>query len=160
MKKIIALALAAALLSPLALHSQDKRSLQAAEISFNSGERSFGKEDFKEAAKSFEIVIESIPRRIESRKHLAMRLDANIQLIEIYFNKEVNFKRACELIDEYEQTINEVRNSGVLKGRDLAKYLEQEQDNAKRKGRCKTLDSMDKDKDEFGKKFDKVFENE
>jgi len=160
MKRILPLTLALGLLLPVALYSQDKQALRAAELSFNSAERSYRKDEYKDAANSYEIVLESISSRTDSRKHITMKLDANIKLIDIYFNKSVNLKRACELIDEYEELLGVIRHTGVLRGRDLVQYLDQEKEHGKLKSRCGIYRSMDDDKKAFDRKFDEVFDEE
>ncbi len=144
------------------IFSQDKRALKAAELSFTSAERDYKKGEYLEAAQKFTIVVNSIPAAIDSRKHLEMRLDALIKLVDIYFYKYVGIKQACEFLEEYKVTVNTMKNSGVLKGSDLLKYLKQEQEYANKEAKqCDGYERIGGDMDKFrSKTFDKVFEKE
>lgn len=144
------------------IFSQDKRALKAAELSFTSAERDYKKGEYLEAAQKYTIVVNSIPAAIDSRKHLELRLEALIKLVDIYFYKYVGIKQACEFLEEYKVTVNTMKNSGVLKGADLLKFLKQEQDYANKEAKqCDGYERIGGDMDKFrSKTFDKVFEKE
>lgn len=141
---------------PLSAISQDRHSLRAADLSFDNGEKNLKRDNYKEAAQAFEIVVSNIPEGIDSRKYAEMRLDAIIKLIDIYFYKSVNLDRACSHLDNYASTLQKVQSNGVLKGKDLLRYMNLEQDFAEKRKSCEnrqTLDSRKKD-------FEKILEQE
>jgi outer membrane protein assembly factor BamD (BamD/ComL family) len=159
MKKLMIILLSFAIVGSTQLYSQDKRALKAAEMSFNSAENDYKKGNYKEAAQKFDIVVNTIPAAIQSRKHLEMRLESIIKLIDIHFYKSVNITQACEYLDVYNNTMNVVRNSGVLKSVDLLTYLKKEQEFASKEAtQCASYKRVDKDMDDFRKKFDKEME--
>jgi hypothetical protein len=156
MKRAIALLLTAFLAVPAMVFSQDKNSLKAADLSFDNGSKHYRKENFKEAAQSFEIVVNNIPDRTDSRKYAELKLDAYIQLIDIYYSKSVNLDKACEYLDNYSTTLQKVQSNGVLKGKDLLKYLNMEQDYLEKKKMCENRGTLDERK----KKMEKILEKE
>jgi outer membrane protein assembly factor BamD (BamD/ComL family) len=158
MKKSMTILLAACLLLPLNLFSQDKRAIKAAELSYSSAEDNFKKGNFQNAAQKYEIVVSTFPEGIESRKHLIMRLESLIMLVDIYFYKYINFTEACKYTDLYFSTMNTIRNSGVLKGRELYNYLEKEKEFDQHKTKCEGYENVSGDMDKFRKTFDKEFQ--
>ncbi len=159
MKKLIITLVSLAILIPSTVFSQDRRALRAAEMSFNSAESDYKKGNHKEAAQKFDIVVTTISASIDSRKHLEMRLESLIKLIDIHFYKSVNINQACEYLDMYNSTMNTVRNSGVLRPTDLLKYLKQQQEFAnKEAGMCESYERVGEDMDKFKKTFEKEFE--
>ena len=156
MKKVLAILLTALLTAPALVFSQDKSTLKAADMSFDNGNKLYRKGNFKEAAQSFEIVVGNIPDRIDSRKYAEMKLDAYIQLIDIYYSKSVNLDKACQYLDNYSVTLQKVQGNGVLKGKDLLKYLNMEQDYLEKKKACENRGTLDERK----KKMEKILEQE
>ena len=156
MKSILVGLLAIATILPIASFAQTKKSVRAAELAFSNGERKLRKGEYKESAQSFEIVVNNIPAGIEKSKYTEMRLDAIINLIDIYFYKSVNLDRACELLDSYSTTLLKAKSKGVLKGRDLLNYQKREQEYAEKRSSCEGRETLDKRKEEF----EKVFEEE
>ena len=155
MKNLALIFLMLAIAMPGKLYSQDKRALKAAEMSFNSAESDYKKGNFNEAAQKFDIVVNSIPAAIDSRKHLEMRLESLIKLIDIRFYKSVNITQACGYLELYESTINTVRNSGVLKSTDLLKYLKQMQEYTQKEAtQCAGYERVGSDMEKFRKTFD------
>lgn len=141
---------------PLSVISQDRHSLKAADMSFDNGNKQFRKADFKEAAQAFEIVVKNIPDKIDSRKYAEMKLDAIISLIDIYHSKWVNLDKACDNLNYYSSALQQFQSRGVLKGKDLLKYLNMEQDYAEKRKMCENRDTLDDRK----KKFEKILEQE
>lgn len=161
MRNLMLTLLALIILAPSSIYSQDKRAIRAAEMSFSSAEKDYKKGNYQEAAQKFDIVVNTIPAAIESRKHVEMRLDALINLIDIRFYKSVNITQACEYLGLYESTMNTIRNSGVLRSTDLLKYLKQQQEYAKKEAtQCAGYERVDSDMDKFRKKFDKEMDED
>lgn len=150
------------LFAPAEAISQDKRALKAADLSFSAAERDYRKGNYLEAAQKYTIVVNTVPPTVDSRKHLELRLDALIQLIDIYFYKSVNLEQACQYVNEYSNTMNTIVNAGVLRGTKLMKYLKQQQDFANKEAKqCESYQRIGGDMDKFRKKsFDKEFEKE
>lgn len=162
MKQLTLILISLMLISTSEIFSQDKRVLKAAELSFSSAEKDYKKDKFLEAAEKFTIVVNSIPAATDSRKHLELRLDALINLVDIYFYKYVNITQACEFLGEYNSTMNTIKNTGVLKSVDLLKYLKKEQEYANKElKQCEGYERIGGDMDKFrNKTFDKVFDKE
>jgi len=154
MKKVMIIFLATFLVVPVKLYTQDKRAIRAAELSYSAAENDLKKGNFQDAVQKFEIVVNTIPEGIDSRKHLVMRLESLINLIDIYFYKSVNIQEACKNLNLYYSNMNKIRNSGILKGRDLLQYLEQEKEFSKHQSKCESYDQIGSDMDKFRKKFD------
>jgi outer membrane protein assembly factor BamD (BamD/ComL family) len=155
MKKLILIILSVALVGHSQLFSQDKRALRAAEMSYSSAESDFKNGKYAEALQKYDIVVNTIPASIPSRKHLEMRLESIIKLIDIRFYKSVNITQACEYLDEYNNTMSIIKNSGVLKSSDLLGYLKKEQEYAKKEAtQCAGYERIGKDMDKFRKKFE------
>ncbi|HZJ73926.1 MAG TPA: hypothetical protein VFC87_03905 [Perlabentimonas sp.] len=162
MKNVIIFLMSLALLLPSDSFSQDKRAIRAAEFSFKSAEKDYNNEEYKEAAEKYTITVNTIPAGIESRKHLEIRLDALIKLIDIYFYRYVNITNACEFLADYNSTISAARNSGILKSATLLKYLKQQQEYANKETKqCERYERVGGDMDKFrSNTFEKVFEEE
>jgi len=161
MKKFAIILLIGALLVPTYLLSQDRRALRAADLSYNSALRDYSKADYTEAAQKFDIVVSTIPASIDSKKHLEMRLESLIKLIDIYFYKSANFTKACEYLQQYANTVGTSRNSGVLRSTTLLKYLKQLQEyNNKEASQCESYQRIDGDMDKFKKSFEEEFGEE
>ncbi|MFO8020951.1 MAG: hypothetical protein R6U65_00690 [Perlabentimonas sp.] len=157
MKRLILLLIASALVVSSTVFSQDRSTLRAASLAFNSAERDYNKGDYKEAAQKFDMVVNAVPATCDSRKHLEMRLESLINLVDIYFNKSVNIRQACEYMHTYQSTMNTVSNSGVLRARSLMKFAKQSQDYANNHAsKCESYERIGGDK----KKFEKSFEDE
>ncbi|HNS29108.1 MAG TPA: hypothetical protein PKL52_01120 [Tenuifilaceae bacterium] len=158
MKRAAVILLALCLLSPSTLFSQDKRSLKAAELSYNAAEKDLKKGNYQDAANKFEIVVSSIPEGIDSRKYIVIRLESLIKLVDIYFYKSVNFEKACQNLNLYFSNISKVRNAGVLSTKELFNYLEQEKEFSKEKSQCESYQRVGSDMEKFRKDFDKKIE--
>ena len=140
------------------LSAQDGKLLRAADKSFEAGEQDYSKKRWSEAAESLEIVVENIPANVDSRKYLLMRFEANIMLVDIYFEQLNNLPSACRCLNAFLDDIAAVKKSGMLKSKDIYKYLELEKDYAKYKSTCDNFENIDSDKKEFEKKFNEEFE--
>jgi hypothetical protein len=139
-------------------YSQDKRALKAAELSFDEAETDYKKGKNSDAAQKYTIVVNSIPATVDSKKHLEMRLESLIKLVDIYFYKHINFQQACENLDLYISTMNTIRNSGVLKGSSLVEYLKKEQAFANKEVKqCEAYKSVGGDMNKFRQIFEKEF---
>lgn len=158
MKRATVILLALCLLTPSTLFSQDKRSLKAAELSYNAAEKDLKKGNYQDAASKFEIVVSSIPEGINTRKYLIMRLESLIKLVDIYFYKSVNVEKACQNLNLYFSNIAKVRNAGVLSTKELFSYLEQEKEFSKEKSQCESYQRVGSDMEKFRKDFDKKLE--
>jgi hypothetical protein len=160
MKKVMIILVAICLIAPMKLFSQDKRAIKAAELSFSAAENDTKKSNFQEAAQKFEIVVSSIPEGVDSRKHLVMRLESLINLVDIYFYKTVNIEKACLNMNLYFANMNKIRNSGILKGKELLNYLEQEKEFSKQQSQCESYNRIGSDMEKFRKKFDEEMKEE
>lgn len=159
MKKITYLLVASILLMPLWIEAQDKRSLAAAEISFKSAQKEYAKKQYKEASQHFDIVVNLIPSSADKSKHIEMRLESLIALIDIHFYKAPNFTNACGYLQDYANTIDACQKSGVLKSAKLLKYLKQLQEyNAKEANQCDSYQRIGSDMDAFRNTFNEVFD--
>ncbi len=160
MKKKIILLTAFALIFSGGLLAQNKALLKAADKSYDAGEKSFRKDRYKEAVDSYEIVMKNIPISVDSRKYLLMRIESNIQLIDICFNHTEGLRKGCIYVDRYYKDMNKIKNSPLLKPKDIFRYLELQKDYEKYQRQCHNLGGIDSDKTEFEKKFDDEFEDE
>jgi|AntAceMinimDraft_14_1070370.scaffolds.fasta_scaffold201464_1 hypothetical protein len=160
MKKNIILLLFAVLFSTSYVLAQDSRLLKSANRSYDAGKKDFNKERFDEAAESLEIVVENINVRTDSRKYLLMRFEANVMLIDIYFNQVNNLPGGCKALNSFLGDIDAVKSSGIFKAKDIYKYLEMEKDLEPYKRQCDNFESIDDKKDDFEKIFDEEFEDE
>lgn len=140
------------------LSAQDAKLLKAADKSYEAGEQDYSKKHWSDAAESLEIVVENIPATVDSRKYLIMRFEANIMLIDIYFEQLNNLPSGCRCLNAFLDDIEAVKKSGRLKSKDIFKYLELEKDYAKYKSTCDNFENIDSDKKEFEKKFNEEFE--
>jgi len=89
-----------------------------------------------------------------------MRIESNIQLIDIYFNHSENIRKACIYVDRYYKDMNKIKNSSYLKSKDIFRYLELQKDFEKYQRKCHNFSGIDSEKKDFEKKFDEEFENE
>lgn len=160
MKTNLILIIVIAFFSATSLNAQDARLLKASDKSFDAGEQDYSKKRWSEASASLEIVVENIPISVDSRKYLIMRFDANVMLIDIYFNQTNNLPAGCRCLNAFFDDINYVKSLGTLKARDLYKYLELEKDFANLKVKCDSFEAIDSDKKAFEKKFDEEFGEE
>ncbi|TVQ16307.1 MAG: hypothetical protein EA361_04330 [Bacteroidetes bacterium] len=159
MKKLIALSILLSLSLSLDLYSQDSRALRAARMSFSSAERNFKNSSFEEAAREYAIVINTIPASTDSRKHLEMRLESLIKLVDIHFYHHVNVSKACEYVQQYSTNMNVVRNQGTLRASTLLTYQRVEQEFAsEHEPKCRAYKGIDSDMDRFKQKFEEEFE--
>lgn len=156
MKRILAVLITVSTIFPFVSFAQTKESVRAAELAFANGERKLRKGEYKESAQSFEIVVSNIPEGVEVRKYTEMRLDAIVNLIDIYFYKSVNLDRACQLLDSYSTTLLKAKSKGVLKGKDLLNYQKLEQEYSEKRSSCEGRETLDKRKEEFEKVFDEA----
>lgn len=160
MKKNLILLTVFTLILSGGLLAQNKALLKAADKSYVAGEKSFRKDRYKEAADSYEIVMKNIPISVDSRKYLLMRIESNIQLIDIYFNRAENLRKACIYVDRYYKDMNKIKNSPLLKSKDIFRFLELQKDYEKYQRQCHNFEGINSDKKEFEKKFDEEFEDE
>lgn len=140
--------------------AQDARLLKAADKSYEEGEQAYNRERFEEAAVSLEIVVENISIQIDSRKYLLMRFEANVMLIDIYFKQLNNLPSGCRCLNSFFDDLNKVKSTGVLKAKDLFKYLELEKEYDQYRRQCENFESIDSKKTDFEKVFDEEFEGE
>ena len=108
------------------------------------------------STKSRHRVLSNIPEGVEVRKYTEMRLDAIINLIDIYFYKSVNLDRACQLLDSYSTTLLKAKSKGVLKGKDLLNYQKREQEYSEKRSSCEGRETLDERKKVFEKVFDEA----
>ncbi|MBN1988309.1 MAG: hypothetical protein JW783_02795 [Bacteroidales bacterium] len=160
MKKLLLFIVAITVIAPLAGVSQDKSTIRAAELSYKAAERSYKNGEYNDAAKGYEIVVSSIPVNVQSRKLLEMKMESNIKLIDIYFSKSVNLDKACEQTTSYMENVRRVKNGGVLKSKDLLRYLELQQDFEKHLTTCANREKIDSEKKSFEKTFDEEFKED
>lgn len=161
MKKFALILMLSTFLVPTYLLSQDRRALKASELSYNAALRDYRKASYTEAAQKFDIVVSTIPASIDSRKHLEMRLESLIKLVDIYFYKSANFSKACDYLQQYANTVETARNSGILRSVTLLNYLKQLQEyNKKEASQCENYQRIDVDMDNFRKTFNKEFDDE
>ena len=159
MKKLIVLSVLLSLSFSLDLYSQDSRAFRAARMSFSSAEKNFKNGSFEDAAREYEIVINTIPESTDSRRHLEMRLESLIKLVDIHFYHHVNISKACEYVQQYSNNMNLVRNQGTLRSSALLTYQRVEQEFAREhKPKCRSYKGIDSDMDRFKQKFEKEFE--
>ncbi len=140
--------------------AQDSRLLRAADKSYEEGKQAYNRERFDEAAASLEIVIENISVQTDSRKYLLMRFEANVMLIDVYFKQLNNLPSGCRCLNSFFDDLNKVKSSGVLKAKDLFKYLELEKEYDQYRRQCENFESIDSKKTDFEKVFDEEFEGE
>ena len=140
--------------------AQDARLLKAADKSFSDGEKDYKKKRYNEAVPSLEIVVENINVRDVSRKYLIMRFEANLMLIDIYFEKLNNLRAGCVALNSFIDDINAIKSSGIFKAKDIYKYLELEKEYSTYITQCESFESIEKDKSDFEKIFDEEFEEE
>jgi hypothetical protein len=159
MKKIIVITVTILLGFAFQSQSQDSRSLRAARASFNAAENNYKKDNFQQAARDYEIVINTIPEDIDSRRYLEIRLESLIKLIDINFHRHISLNQACEYLQMYYSNINAIRFEGVLRSSDLLNYQRIEKDfEAQHSSKCQSFRNLDRDMDEFKKKFEEEFE--
>ncbi len=140
--------------------AQDARLLKAADKSFSDGEKDYKKKRYNDAVPSLEIVVENINIRDASRKYLIMRFEANLMLIDIYFDKINNLRDGCVALNSFIDDINAIKSSGIFKAKDIYKYLELEKEYSTYITQCENFESIEKDKSDFEKIFDEEFGEE
>jgi hypothetical protein len=139
-------------------YAQNSRELRAAEMTFKSAERDYNKSEYNKAAQKYDFVVNTIPESSDSRKHVELRLDALINLIDIYFYKSVNIQQACECLHLYQSAVNAASKSGVLRATGIMKYAKQAQELAgKHTSKCESYERVGGDKKKFEGTFDDVF---
>lgn len=147
------------LIVSISLQAQDSRALRAAKASFESAEKNYKRGNYEQAAREFEIVINTIPASSDSRKNLKMRLESLIALVDIYFYKYVSIDKACNYLDMYRNNIKQVRNQGTLRASELLTYQRKEKEfEAEDAPNCRNYREIDLNMEEFEKKFDEEFE--
>lgn len=159
MKKLIVLSILLSLSFSFDVFAQDSRALRAARMSFNSAEKNFKNEKFEEAAREYEIVVNTVPATTDSRRYLEMRLESIIKLVDIYFYHQVNISKACKTVQLYSDNMNRVRNQGTLRASALLKYQRIEQEfTAEHAPKCRSYEGIDSDMDRFKQKFEEEFD--
>lgn len=138
---------------------QDSRALRAAKKSFDSAESNYKKENYREAAREYEIVVQTIPVSTDSRRDLEMRLESLINLTDIYLYHSVNINDACRNIQLFMGNMNTIRNKGVLRANKLLYYQRKEKEfEAEKLPKCENYQNIDSDMQNFEKKFNEEFE--
>jgi len=138
---------------------QGSRALRAAKRSFDSAESNFKKENYQEAVREYEIVVQTIPASTNSRKNLEMRLESLINLTDIYLYHSVNITDACKNIHLFMSNMNSIRNKGVLRANKLLYYQRKEKEfEAEKIPKCENYQKIDNDMRNFEKKFNEEFE--
>jgi outer membrane protein assembly factor BamD (BamD/ComL family) len=159
MKNILLLTTILIMMCSTQSFSQDSRAIRAARASYASAENHFKRGNFEMAAREYEIVINTIPESTDSRKNLEMRLESMINLVEIYFYKQIDFTKACENLQMYYQNMNRIRNAGTLKASDLLNYQRKEKEfEADYSPKCRNYEGIHHNMENFKKKFDEEFE--
>lgn len=159
MKKAILLTAMIIMSLGLQSYSQDSRAMRAARMSYNSAKKNDKKGNYEEAAREYEIVINTIPASVDSRRYLEIRLESLIKLVDIYFYKQVNINAACEYLQMYFDNMNIIRNQGTLRASDLLDYQRIEKEFASEHSpKCENYEGIDKDMENFKRKFEKEFE--
>ncbi|HNQ69464.1 MAG TPA: hypothetical protein PKN32_13885 [Bacteroidales bacterium] len=146
--------------SILYIPAQNTRLLKAADDSFENGEKEYNRGHYSEAAPDLEIAVENISITTDSRKYVTMRFEANIMLIDIYFNHLNNLPAACRCLNCFLDDLSRMKNSGILKVKDLLTYLDLEKDYSDRIRQCNNFETIDDKKSEFEKIFDEEFEED
>ena len=160
MKRYLFVLIAFSIVFSTTSFSQDRSTLRAASMAFSAAERDYSNGDYRDAAQKFDMVVNSIPATSDSRRHLEMRLESLINLVDIYFYKSVNIRQACEYMQEYQNTMSTVSNSGVLRATGLMKYAQQAQDYANNHAsKCEGYESVGRDMNRFRKTFEEEFKD-
>ncbi len=156
MKTMIISLLFAVILFPADIAAQSSQMMRVANKSFSDAESDFKKGNYREAASNYEIVLNIIPKEVDSRKSLMKRLDAQTALIEIYFDYVTNFDLACRKLQEFYSDMDYVKRADVLRGGQLYDYVQLEREFDKYKRNCRSFRTIETDK----QKFEKIFEEE
>lgn len=139
--------------------AQDSRALRAARMSFNSAERNYNRGNYQEAAREFEIVINTIPANTDSRRHLEMRLESLIAMVDIYFYRFINITNACQYMNMFFDNMNTIRNSGMLRASSLRDFQRKEQEfRSEHATKCDSYQNIERDMEEFRKRFEEEFD--
>jgi len=149
MEKKTFLVVVLAVLTTLCVPAQNTRLLKAADDSYDNGEKEYNRGHYSEAAPDLEIAVENISITTDSRKYVTMRFEANIMLIDIYFNHLNNLPAACRCLNCFLDDLSRIKNSGILKVKDLLKYLDLEKDYSDRIRQCNNFETIDDKKSEF-----------
>ncbi len=138
---------------------QDSRTLTAAKKSFDSAENNYKKENYREAAQEYEIVVQTVPVSIDSRKDLEMRLESLIKLTDIYLYHKINITDACRNIHTFMSNMNSIRNKGVLRANRLLYFQRIEKEfEAEKIPKCENYQNIDDDMQNFERKFNEEFD--
>ncbi len=149
MEKKLFLFVIVGILSVIYLPAQNTRLLKAADDSYEIGEKEYNRGHYAEAAPDLEIVVENISISTDARKYLIMRFEANIMLIDVYFSHLNNLPSACRCLNCFLDDLSRVKNSGILKVKDLLRYLDIEKDYADYIRQCNNFDTIDDKKSQF-----------
>lgn len=161
MKKKLLIIIVVIFALPIVLQAQDRSALRAARMSFNSAENNYKEGNYKEAAHEYTIVVNTIPVSIDSRRYLELRLQSVIGLVDIFFNKTINFEQACKYVDLYVSDMKTVTAGDVLRASDRLNYLRKEQEfNNNYVSKCKTYRRSEYDIEEFRKHFEEQLRKE
>ena len=145
-----------ALLTSNSLFSQERDEIRASRMSFRSAERHFSNGEFDQAVPKYSIILNLIPADIDSRRELKNRLESLIRLTDIYLNRNVEFARGCEYLNQYIEDMSVARKSGVLRSSELLEFLEMEQLYIKKRTSvCERLKKSDSDYERMKKELDK-----
>lgn len=141
------------------LKGQDNGALRVARTSFSSAERNYDNGHYNNALQEFIIVVNSIPVHTDSRRHLEMRMESLIYIIDICFYKHVNIERGCEYLELFLNDMNGIRNSEVLRASQRLELLRKEQEyRADYISRCESYHKSDDNIDKFRQLFDEEFD--
>lgn len=155
MKKAIATIIVFFIALPLFVNAQDRSVLRAARMSFNAAEKNHKAGNYRKAAQEYTIVLNAIPVSIESRRHLEMRLQSVIGLVDIYYYRTTNFEKACKYIHMYLRDMKVVTAGEVLRASDRLEYLRKEQDYINNYlTKCDSYQKLDREAEKFKNHFD------
>lgn len=144
---------------PTKLNGQDNGALRIARTSFNSAERNYNNNRYKDALQEFRIVVDNIPVGNDSRRHLEMRMEALNFIIEICFYKHVNIEQGCQYLELFLSDMDVIRNSEVLRPSQRLDLLRKEQEyRTDYLPRCESYRESDQDIDRFRRLFDEQFD--
>lgn len=155
MKKVLLTLIIFSIALPNVLNAQDRSTLRAAVMSFDSAEKNHKAGNYEQAAQEYTIVLNSIPVSIESRRHLEIRLQSVIGLVDIHYHKITNFNKACEYVQLYLSDMKVVKSGKVLRASDRLDFLKKEQEYVSNYlPKCHSYEGLDSDADKFRKHFD------
>lgn len=128
-------------------------------MSFSSAENNYKRGNYEQAAREYEIVLNTLQSPPTSRRYLEMRLESLISLIDIYFYRQVNITKACERLQMFMTDMKTIRNQGVLRASTLLDYQRKEHElRASHLPKCESYNGLERDMEQFKRKFEEEFE--